>query len=229
MQSPDFARFDTQSLAPADLVFLFERFPAPNVDAVEAARRVIEQPSTLESLLESRFVVKAVLEPDSASLSVSPRLFFNVLLRHCLPGRREAAEREALNYLANVLALFVRTDRLYRVQAGDGQAHEYLVDLVAEAANAKPERQFLVCTHIGNYAMFLSGICAPWIEHRRRYRRRPLSLDYYRGMGRSYYASAARHPRAQDLHLRGVFGQLSQRFDYYRSGLERLSQRAWAA
>lgn len=229
MQQPDFAHFDTKTLDARDLIFLFERFPAPGVDAVAAAQRVIEQPSTLDSLLESRYVADAVLDAGAGWLQVSPRLFFNVLLRRCLPGRRQPGEREVLNYLANVLALFVSTDRLYRVQAGDEQAHEYIADLVAEASQASVERQFLVAAHIGNYAMFLCGLCAPWIEHRRRYRRRPLSLEYYRGMGSSWYARAARHPRAQDLRLRGVLGQLSQRFDYYRGGLERLSRRAWAA
>lgn len=229
MEMPDFAQFGPQGLEPSDLIFLFENFPAPGVDAVAAARRVIEQPSTLDSVLESRFVADAVLDAKGGWLQVSPKLFFSVLLRRCLPGRRDATERETLNYLANLLALFARTDRLYRVQSGDAQSYEYLVDLVEAAQDASTSEQFLICTHIGNYALYLSGLGAEWVEHRRRYRRRPLSLDYYRGVGRAYYASAARHPRAQDLRLRGVFSQLSGRFDYYRGGLERLSQRTKAA
>jgi hypothetical protein len=223
MQTPDFARLEPPRLEQRDLLFLFEHFPVEGVDAVEAARRVMEQPNTLESLLESRYVGDAILDRRVVWLEVSPRLFFNVLLRRTLHGRRDAEERNAIHYLANLLGLFVHTERLYRVQAGDSQGHEYLVDLVAEAAQAQGERAFLVQSHIGNYALFLSGICAAWIEHRHRYRRRPLTLDYYTRLGRAHYAAASDHWLARRFNVNRVFGQLAQRFDYYRGGLERIA------
>ena len=223
MQSPDFARLGQPLLESKDLLFLFENFPVPGVDATEAARRVIEQPSTLDSLLESRYLCDAMLDSSRQWIDVSPRLFFNVALRRQLKGRRDAAERRTIHYLANLLSLFLRTERLHRVQDGEDTQYEYFVDLVQAAAESRGERRFLVLSHIANYALFLAGICSEWIEHRSRYFKRPVSLGYYCSMGSSHYASAARHTLADTYGLRPVFTQLSGRFDYYRGGLEQLA------
>lgn len=223
MQSPDFAQFGATALEQKDLLFLFEHFPVPGTDAVEAARRVIEQPSTLESLLESRYVQDAMLDPTSAWVDVSPKLYFNVMLRRSLAGRRDSGERRTIHYLSNLLALFSNSERLHRVQAGETQDYDYLVDLMHEARNAGHERRFLVLSQIGNYALFLAGWCAPWIEHRRRYFNRPLGLDYYCNMSRAHFASAAKHELADTFGLKPVFAQLALRFDYYRGGIEKMA------
>ncbi len=224
MQMPDFAQCGTAPLTRQDLIFLFEHFPVPGIDAVEAAQRLIEQPSTLDSMLEADYVFDALRDQKTQWLEVSPQLFFNILLRRCLPGRRNSQERQAIHYLANLLGLFTRTERLYRVTRDDEANYQYLVDLVAAAANAGPERGFLVHSHIGNYALYTAGICAAWVEHRHRYKRRPVTVEYYCKMGRSYYFTAARHPLAAEFGLRQVFGELSGRFDYYRDGLEKMGE-----
>ncbi len=140
-----------------------------------------------------------------------------------MPGRREPQERRTIQYLANLLGLFVSAERLHRVQSGEEADYEYLVDLVQAASGADRERRFLVVSHIGNYALYLSGLCAPWIAHRHRYFNRPLKLDYYCNMSRSHFASAAKHDLADVFGLRPVFAQLATRFDYYRDGLERMA------
>jgi len=218
--APDFACIGPPALDRKDLLFLFEHFPAPGVDAVAAAQAVIDNPSTLDSLLESRYVADAMTDPCVPWLDVSPRLWFNVQLRRALPGRRESGERRTIHYLANLLALFASTDRLHRVQSGETERYDYLVDLMRAAAEATGPRRFLVLSHIGNYALFLAGLCAPWIEYRHRYYHRPLTLDYYCNMSRSHFVSASKHALSETLGLRGVFVQLASRFDYYRGGLE---------
>jgi hypothetical protein len=223
MQSPDFAQLSPQTFERRDLLFLFEHFPVPGVDAVEAVRRVHEQPNTIESLLESGYVRDALMDRSALWLEVSPRLFFDVMLRHALPGRREPLERATIHYLANVLALFSDTRRLYRLHRDEQASFEYLADLVQEAHAAGHERRFLVDAHIGNYALFQSGVRAEWVNHRLRYHHRPVSLEYYRRMGRAYYASAAGHPASHDFGLRDVFRHLAERFEHFRAGLETLA------
>jgi len=223
MESPDFACIAPSQFAHKDLLFLFEHFPVPGVDAVEAARRVIEQPTTIESVLESKYVQDAMLDPANRYLDVSPRLYFDVMLRRALPGRREGSERRTIHYLANLLALFGSSDRLHRVKSGDDQDYDYLVDLFSAAQGADHERRFLVVSQIANYGLFLAGWCRQWIEHRHRYFHRPLKLDYYCNMSRSHYASAWKHELADTYGLKPVFAQLSTRFDYYRDGIERMA------
>lgn len=223
METPDFAPATALTLEQRDLLFLFEHFPVPGVDAVEAARRVLTQPSTLDSLLESRYLQDAILDRHALWLNVSPKLYFNVMLRRALPGPREPYERRTLHYLANLLGLFASAERLHRVQRDDAARYDYLVDLMREAQAAGHQRRFLVLSHIANYALFLAGYCRQWIEHRHRYFHRPLKLDYYRNMSRTHFASAAKHELADTFGLRPVFAQLATRFDYYRDGIERLS------
>jgi len=222
MQTPDFAQMGPPPFDEADLRFLFEHFPLPGLDVNEAVRRTIAHPSTLESLLESDYILAALKDPSIHWLEVSPKLFFDILLRHALPGPRSPLQRQTIHYVAHLLGLFTRNERLYRIQDGDDRAFEYLVDLVAEAAEADPARGFLVHSHIGNYALFLAGLCRPWIEHRFAYKRRPVNLDYYRQMGSAYYFSASRHRLAEQLGLHHIFRHLAERFEDYRSGLERL-------
>ncbi|AXQ30849.1 hypothetical protein D0B54_20130 [Solimonas sp. K1W22B-7] len=223
MQMPDFARLGPPAFDEKDLRFLFEHFPVPGVDLDEAVRLALERPTTLESLLESDYVNAAIRDRQLQWLEVSPKLYFNVTLRRALAGARNGTTRRTVHYLANLLGLFVRTERLYRVQDGEEQSYHYLVDLVQEAAQAGPERGFYVQSHIGNYALWLAGICRPWVDHRFRYKRRPVDMNYYCKMGRSYYATASRHRMAEQLGLRPVFQDLAQRFDYYRGGLENMA------
>lgn len=223
MQMPDFARLGPPAFEEQDLRFLFGHFPVPGVNLDEAVRLAIERPTTLESLLESDYVHAAIQDQQVLWLEVSPKLFFNVLLRRSLPGARNATTRRTIHYLANLLGLFTRTDRLYRVQEDEEQTFQYLVDLVQEAANAGPERGFMVHSHIGNYALFLAGICRPWIDYRHQYKRRPVNIEYYCRMGRGYYFTASRHRMADQLGLRPVFQDLAQRFDYYRAGMEKMA------
>lgn len=223
MQAPDFAQLGPSQFRESDLRFLFEHFPVSGIDIDEAVRLAIERPSTLESLLDSDYVFRAIRDHRLRWLQVSPKLLFNVLLRRTLPGPRTPLQRQTIYYLSHVLELFMHTERLYRVQSGSEEpSFEYLVDLVREATASDPARGFLVHTHIGNYALYLSGRCRAWIEHRYRYKRRPMSLDYYCSMGRSYYYSASRHRAAEDFGLRGIFGHLAAHFEDYRAGLERL-------
>lgn len=224
MQAPDFAQWAAPGFTRQDLVFLFEHFPVKGVDAVAAAQRVIEQPSTLDSVLEADYVFDAIQDRQQLWLEVSPKLFFNILLRRCLPGRRNASEREAIHYLANLLGLFTDAERLYRVSRDDEANYQYLVDLVAAAAQSSPERGFLVQSHIGNFALFTAGIRAEWVEHRHRYKRRPVTVEYYCKMGQSYYFTASRHPLASAFGVQQVFRELSARFGYYREGLAKMAQ-----
>lgn len=222
MDRPDFAQLGPPALDARDLLFLFEHFPVPGVDAIEAVRRVHENWNTVDSLLESDYVYEAICDRSVMWLEVSPRLFFNVVLRRALPGRRCAMERRTIQYVANLLGVFARTDRMYRVQGDEEQSFKYLVDLVQEAAQSGPDRGFVVQSHIGNYALVLSGLFAPWIEHRHRYHHRPVNTEYYCKMGSSYFFTASNHHLAGEFGLRYVFRDLSDRFEYYRGGLERM-------
>lgn len=222
MTRPDFACTELGRLANPDLKFLIENMPQPAQSYKEIAAVVHRLPTTVESMLTSDYVLQALLDRRQSILDISPFLLFSVLLRRSLGRYRSSLDRQVINYIANLLALFISTDRIYRVHAQDPASYEYLVDLIQDAQEADPSRRFTVHAHIGNYALYLTGVFPHWIEHRHRYHRKLVNSQYYVDFGRSYFDSAGKHPLAREFGLRDVFLRLALMFDDYKRGLNHM-------
>jgi hypothetical protein len=221
---PDIVARGLDRLTDRDLRFLVENFPQPAASYEEMARVLASLPTTLESMLEAEYVYRKIFETRRELLEISPFLLFNVLLRRCMGGARTQIERAVVNYLANLLSLFVRTERVYRPEAGDRHSYEYLVDLAAAAAHADERRKFLLHAHIGNYALYLTGIFRDALEYRHRYKRRPVDPRYYADMGRVGYRDAASSRLATAYKLDDIFLRLALRFDHYQERLNVLAR-----
>jgi hypothetical protein len=222
MTRPDFACSNRGGLASGDLRLLLEHFPAPGQTYEAIAANLHTLPSTLESMLDSDYVFREIVDRREWLADISPFLLFNVLLRRSLGKVRTAPERKAVNYIANVLALFVRADRLYRAQPDDPESKEYIVDWLAEAAEADSARQFCIYAHVGNFTLFLTGVFPAWIEHRHRYKRRPVDRSYYAQQGQTNYHQAALHRLAREYGLDDVFMRLALDFEGYTRALNHM-------
>lgn len=225
MARPDFGKTDLGGLSAGELRFLVEHFPSPGRTYAEIATVVGQLPTTLESMLESDHVLQRTLDRRGLLLEVSPFLLFNVLLRQTLPGRRTALERKVINYIANLLSLFVKTDRLYRIRPSDVVTHEHIVDMIQQTREADPSERFAIYAHIGNFALFLTGMFPDWIEHRFRVKRRPVDRKYYEDQGAAYYHQASLQPRAAGFELRDVFVRLALGFGHYGRALNQMRRR----
>lgn len=223
MNSPDFAYTGLERLERRDLQFIIEHFPLPGRSYEEIGRVVHSLPTTLESLLNSDYLFHEVCQETKLLLNVSPFLLFSVLLRRNLRDHRAKPDRKIINYLANLLSLFIRTDRLFRVEPHDRTQHQYLVDLIGQCEAADSRRRFLIHAHIGNYSLFISGLFPAWIDYRYRYKRRPVNGQYYVDMGRTYFQRAATHPMARDFGLDDVFLRLALLFEAYQRTLNEIS------
>jgi hypothetical protein len=221
---PDIVARGLDRLTDKDLRFMVENFPQPAASYKDMARIFASLPTTLASMLDAEYVYCKIFENRQELLEISPFLLFNVLLRRCLGGAHTQTERAVVNYLANLLSLFVRTERVYRPEAGDSQSYEYFVDLAAEAARADERRSFLLHAHIGNYALYLTGIFRDSLEYRHRYKRRPVDACYYADMGRVGYRDAASNRLARVYALDDVFLRLALHFDHYRERLNMLAR-----
>lgn len=224
VRRPDFAVTHLSGLTRADLSFLIENMPRPARSYEEIARLLDTLPNTLESMMNSDYVFQAIFDRRRMLLDISPFLLFNVLLRRSLAGPFSSLERRVINYLANLLALFVRTERVHRIEPQDPAAHDYIVDLATQAEGADPRRQFVTYAHIGNYSLYLAGLRAAWVDHRHRFRRRAVDERYLCDAGRSYFDRAARHALARQLRLDDVFLRLAMVFEHYRGALAYLAR-----
>jgi hypothetical protein len=224
MQKPDFAYTNLLPLADSDVKFLIDNFPEPGHSYEEISEVMRRLPTTLDSMLDSEFVFHEIFEQRNALLDISPFLLFNVLLRRSLGQVRSARERKVINYIANLLALFVKTDRAYRVHRADAQTYEYIVDMIQEASRSDTRRQFLVYSHIGNYTLWLTGLFLDSIQYRHRYKRRPVDVSFFTNSGRAYFERASSHPLAREYELNDVFLRLAMMFDHYRNALNYMAR-----
>jgi hypothetical protein len=224
MRWPDFAVTDLSQLAERDLKFILENFPRPVANYEEVGRLIHHLPNTLESLLNSEYLFDRIIDQGRLVLDISPFLLFSVLLRRSLRGQRTSGDRKIINYIANLLSVFVRADRVHHIEPYDEEVYEYLFELVQEGQEVDSRRQFLTYSHIGNYALFITGLFPEWIGHRFHYQRRPVDVQYYIDFGSTYYHLASNHPLAREFGLDQVFLHLSLMFDSYRKTLNYLAR-----
>lgn len=176
----------------------------------------------LDELLDSRELLDALVEGRSL-LSVSPWLFYYVLVRQVFLGRG-IAEREVADYVGALLAHFLQGERLRSQDEPAPRSFVYLVDLIESARRARDARAaFAMEARIGDVALFLTGVFPDAIYHRQTYGRRLPGLEYYEAVGRSGYHSAAQHPPPRHAELAQVLALLASRFSALRKALNDLS------
>jgi hypothetical protein len=173
---------------------------------------LLDDPRLLAALVESR-------QGAHASLA----LFIYVATRHALRAAGET-DRTLADYVASIVLHFGLRDRATRVGASDDESYATLADLAGDLDTADARRAFLVRAHLGNYALWLSGLFPDMIESR-RYRRGGPGLDYYEELGRRGFRLAADHRLAEQHGLAPVYATAAARFDVLRVALNSMSDR----
>ncbi len=175
----------------------------------EARDAVLDSPRLVESLLT-----------DGTPLTISPQLYFYVLLRHVLKNTG-FGDRDVSDYLASLLETFSQTARMRSPADGHTSPIQYVSDMLIALRNASPSQSFLIRAHVGNYSLFITGIFHETVEHR-SHRGAP-DMSYYEDLGRSNFRVAAGHQVARTCALSEVFEQLADGFRDIRLALNRLA------
>lgn len=224
MDTIEFRRYSSSFLPDRDLLFLVENLPSEGKSYEEISKIIWDIPNRVESLLDSEEIFQKIRDKSKAILEISPFLFFSVFVRRSFRDHQIRGDKDVVNYISNLLSLFVSKDRVYKVDRDDMHMHHYLVDMIQEARLADPRRQFLIYSHIGNYTLFLTGIFPDHVEYRNRYKKRPVDIQYYIDYGKTYYEMASSHSLARTFHLNETFLKLSIMFEVYRSALNHMSK-----
>jgi hypothetical protein len=174
----------------------------------------------LDALLDDPRTLNAVLTGERTA---SPPLLFYILVRHALL-ESGIDDRTLADYIAAILLEFGREDRAYRIDAGDPDRYYYLVDLVAAMDTRDGRRQFLVRAHLGNFALWLSGIFPDMVTARVQRRGAP-GLPYVEAMGANGFRLAAQTRLADTNGLSGLYREAADAFPRLRIALNRISDR----
>jgi hypothetical protein len=178
-----------------------------------------------DSLLDDPRTLNAALtEPGAApGAGMPPGLVFYLLVRHALL-ESGIDDRTLADYLAALLLEFGREDRAYHVDPADPERFLYLVDLVAAGDTADGRQRFLVRAHIGDFALWLSGIFPDYVTARVQRRGAP-GLAYFEEVGASGYRMAADTPHAARHGLDRLLRTAADAFPALRVALNRVSDR----
>jgi hypothetical protein len=197
---------------------LVARGRAEEYDGAEAMLRE----RGIDALLDDPRLLDALLAAPQAAHASWP-LFAYVAVRHAL---RHAGEddRAIADYVASVLVHFGLRDRAHRVAPHDDERYDTLAGLAGDIDDPDARRAFLVRAHLGNYALWLSGLFPDYIEYR-RWRKGGPDLDYYDEMGARGYRLAADHRLAGEHGLAPLYAHAADRFPRLRRALNAVSDR----
>lgn len=187
----------------------------------ESAERVLVDRG-LDPLLDDPRLLRALLESPRGALSSLP-LFCYVVVRHALRDVGED-DRALADYVAALVLHFGIRGRATRVGEADDERYDTLAALLAAIDSSDVRRSFLVRAHLGNYALWLSGLFPDRVEHL-RWRRGGPDLEYYEELGRRGFRLAADHRLAAEYGLEGLYGAVAERFGRLRFALNRVSDR----
>ena len=190
-------------------------------EALEAAERTLADRG-LDPLLDDPRLLAALLDERLGACASLP-LFCYVVVRQAL---REAGEedRALADYVANLVLHFGLRERATRIGEADDERYDTLAALLAAVESSDVRRSFLVRAHLGNYALWLSGLFPDRVEHL-RWRRGGPDLDYYEALGRRGFRLAADHRLAAEYGLEALYGAVAERFRVVRCALNRVSDR----
>ena len=174
----------------------------------------------IDAVLDDARLLGALIQQPLGGRASLP-LFCYVVVRHALRGVGED-DRTLADYVAAILVHFGIRDRASRVGAADDEQYDTLAALLEDAERSDPRRAFLVRAHLGNYALWVSGLFPDYIEHRKARRGGP-DLEYYSEMGRRGFRLAADHRLAQDHGLTQLYLVAAERFDRLRFALNHVS------
>ena len=174
----------------------------------------------IDAVLDDSRLPAALLRAGQGTWASLP-LFSYVMVRHAL-RRLGEEDRRLADYVAAVLMHFGMRDNAHRVSAADDQVYDSLAALLADVDDPDGRRSFLVRTHLGNYALWLSGLFPDYIEHR-KWRRGGPDMDYYEEMGRKGFQLAAGHRLADEHGIATLFATAADRFGLLRAALNDVS------
>lgn len=209
------------SLARSDAQLAVRLLSRGSDDEREQLEGVLREQGIDAILDDPRLLAALVEAPRGAHASLA--LFTYVIVRHALRSLGEG-DRVLADYLASVVVSFAHHDRALRVSPADDEVYSTLAQLLGDVEGPDARRSFLVRAHLGNYALWLSGLFPDHIEQK-RWRRGGPDIEYYEELGQRGFRLAADHRLAAENGLTMLFVAAADRFALLRRALNEVSDR----
>ncbi len=209
----------------ADIDFIVTHLGRKTGDA-DCVTRLLSDSESRDAILDDDGLFHALLE-HRGCLGVSSHFYFYILVRNVL--RRSGIEdRVVADYVAEIMAEYSNIERTECRVRGEAQPLNYFFEMLMALQRADDRGGFELRAHIGNHALFITGVFPDRIRVRAERRGFP-DLRYFESVGQSSFRAASDHHLAQRYELASVFDTLGERFRTARQALNDLSERllAW--
>jgi hypothetical protein len=160
---------------------------------------------------------------ESGRLTAARR-FFVGLTEYAFEARLGLADPPLVDYIAELLVRFVRSDELYQVRSVRGQRLVAVTDMLAEARQREGSARQKVHRHIGDFTLFWTGVYPEVVDQLRRGSADAL-IDYQQQGKRAYWI-ASTIPTDKEVPTPDVLKRLSEQFELCVYGLGEV-RRQW--
>ncbi len=152
------------------------------------------------------------------------RRFFAGATEYAFHTRLGVADPLLVDYIAELLVRFVRSDDLYLVRTTRGQRLMQVTDMLAEAQHREGPARRQVHRHIGDFTLFWTGVYPEIAEGMRR-GSKDAFIDYQQQGKRAYWI-ASTIPVEEKTPESDVLKRLSEQFELCVYGLGEV-RRQW--
>ncbi len=208
-----------------------DKFTAEDFEfIVDTLAKDTKNKSALSDLLTDEVTRDKVLDDDilfqkvnqnTGFCKISPYFYFYILTRRVFT-ELDLDDRNLADYVACMLAEFCSLRRSMTISKYHNKKHQYFTDLMLDFINSSSHEAFLIRSHMGNYALFLTGFFPDYIFRKSTYGRKAPGFDYYEKMGSSSYHWASQHSMAVKYSLEEILANLAQRFRLVRIALNNM-------
>ncbi len=186
-----------------------------------ALTELLTDAESRDVILDQKELFLNVVQKSRIS-KISPYLYFYVLARKTFL-ENDIDDREITDYIACMLAEFCSAQRSQTISQNHSRSYHYLVDIMADFVEASSFEAFYLRSHLGNYALFMTGFFPDAIYQKSTYGRKTPGFEYYENMGKSSYRWASQHRLAIKYSLVETLATLSERFRQVRIALNNLA------
>ena len=162
---------------------------------------------------------------DNSARGEMLRRFFAGATEHAFVARMGVVDPPLVDYVAEMLVRFVKSDAIYGVRNPRGERLVQVTDMLAEAQARHGAARREMHRHIGDFTLFWTGVY-PEIADRMRQGRKDSLLDYCDQGKRNYFIASTLPADAADA-PDAVLKRLSNNFDLCVYGLGEV-RRQWS-
>jgi hypothetical protein len=154
------------------------------------------------------------------------RRYFSGLAEHTFLTRLGVADPPLIDYVSDLLVRFVRAEAVFRVRNLAGRRLYEMADMLAEGQERIGDARREVHRHIGDFALFWTGVYPEALKKLRDSSRKDRLLDYQAEGKRAYWIASTIEASDDETASGEVLNRLSRQFELCAYGLSEV-RRQW--